>query len=101
MAQGDFMIPRVKLAIAPLLMFSTVNAFAQELKLDPDRIQMLEKKLAEARLQISELNRTVESLSVAVSELKNAPAVQAQEKHSDDFAARILVPDLGGDERAE
>ncbi len=108
------MPPRVKPAIAWLLVIPFVNAVAQEPKVDPDRIHMLEKKLVEAQLQLAELHRTVESLTVAVSELKNAPAVQARassiavaapeqptEKHDGDFAGRILVPDLGGDERGD
>ncbi len=106
------MITRVKPALAALLVAPFVNLFAQEPKLGPDRIQVLEKKLAEARLQIAELHRTVESLTEVLTEIKSASAAQAQlssatvadpesraEKHNSDFERRILLPDLGGDER--
>jgi len=106
------MIPRTTPAIAACLVIPFLNAFAQEPKLGPDRIEMLEKKLAEARLQMAELHRTMESLTQALTEIKSSPAVQAQlsstkvvdptlraEKHASDFERRILLPDLEGDER--
>ncbi len=106
------MIPRTTPAIAACLVIPFLNAFAQEPKLGPHRIEMLEKKLAEARLQMAELHRTMESLTQALTEIKSSPAVQAQlsstkvvdpthraEKHASDFERRILLPDLEGDER--
>jgi hypothetical protein len=107
------MISTVKPALAALLVVPFLNVFAQEPKLEPERIEALEKKLAEAKLQIAELHRTVESLSDALIQLKSSSLAQANrplavldaeqpaERHDREFAHRILVPDLGGDERDE
>ena len=99
------MTPRFRCALTWIFISPFVSGFAQERVPDATRIEILERKLADAKEQIAELTRTVESLSMAVSEIKNfsapeAPATAATPtKRNNSFADRILMPDLGGDER--
>jgi hypothetical protein len=99
--------PRFRWALTWTFVIPFVSAFAQERTVDATRVEVLERKLADAKQQIAELTRTVESLSVAVSEIRksSAPYAPASEhtdtKKDDGFADRTLIPHLGGDERGE
>jgi hypothetical protein len=75
---------------------------------DASRIAALEADLRSAQARVAELESTLHELAAAVVELKGAPAspaarleTRATESATGAYAERIVVANLGGDERAE
>ena len=97
------------IAIAILLTLSG-PALAQPAS-DAARIAALESELAAARQTLASLSSTIDTLVVEVETLKGSPPgqgealadadvdVDAADSDADSYAERILVPDLGDDER--
>jgi len=102
----------------PILLMLSGTALAQPAG-DAARIAALEAELAAARQTLTSLSTTIDALVVEVETLKSLP-VEASEaavaseagdedgccylaadviSYADDYAWRILVPDLGGDAR--
>ena len=102
-------------AIAISILLTLPGAALAQPGADAARIAALEAELAAARQTLASLSTTIDALVVEVETLKSPP-VEASEagpasdddgsfiaadviSYADDYAWRILVPDLGDDER--
>ncbi|MBI3681146.1 MAG: hypothetical protein HY235_12210 [Acidobacteria bacterium] len=96
-----------------LLLPITLPQQARGGQLDEERIRKLETMLEQAQRQMAQLQSVMEAASRELADLKQGPSrqtlsVEAQvapaatdpaSDHRGDFARRILLPDLGGDQR--
>ena len=110
-------VPRFMLQFTTAHLLLLVMGFGQVQSSREDRILKLESELAEAKSHMTRLQRVIETLSEAMDALK-AQEPQAAvptsrnmhiEKNSrmdkdspvDNYSSRILIPDLGKDERGK
>jgi hypothetical protein len=86
-------------AIAISILLTVAGAAIAQPAGDTARIAALEAELAAARQTLASLSTTIDALVVEVGTLRGVPADAGEAV--DSYAGRILVPDLGDDERDE
>jgi len=91
-----------RIYLSALLIFLPGHALAQTSP-DAARIEALETQLRAAQEGLATLTATIDTLVVEIAEIRESEAgeVFAEADKEDSYAERILVTDLGHDERAE